>query len=112
MKKIILILIGLTFIFISCNKNENETNEISPNATVIGKGLDCGNSYLIKFNDDFSGIPKNSLNNTFYEINLPDEFEIEGKQVYIEFREPEDGELMVCTTMGPGYYQIYITKVE
>lgn len=79
---------------------------------VIGKGLDCGNSYLIKFNDDFSGIPENSFDNTFYEINLPDEFKIDGKSVYIEFRDPKDEEIMGCTTMGPSYYQIFITKVE
>lgn len=112
MKKIILILIGLTFIFISCNKNEKETNENSVNATVIGKGLDCGNAFLIKFNNDISGLPENSFDNTFYEINLPDEFKIEGKKIYVEFREPKDGELMICTTMGIGYPQIYITKVE
>jgi len=112
MKKIILILIGLNFIFISCNKNEKETNEKSFNATVIGKGLDCGNSFLIKLNDDISGLQENAFDNTFYEINLPDEFKIEGKKIYVEFREPEKGELMVCTTMGSGYPQIYIMKVE
>ena len=74
--------------------NDNEINETSPNATVIGKGLDCGNSYLIKFDDDFSGLPEYSLNNTFYEINLPNEFKIEGTKIYVEFREPENEELM------------------
>ena len=112
MKKLILILIGLTFIFISCNKNENESDENSFNATVLGKGLDCGNSYLIKFNNDISGLPQNTFDNTYYEINLPEEYKIEGKQIYVEFREPENGELMICTTMGIGYPQIYITKVE
>ena len=112
MKKIILILIGLIFMIISCNKNENETNEKSFNATVLGKGLDCGNSFLIKFNDDVSGLPENTFDNTFYEINLPEEHKIEGKQVYVEFREPVNDETMVCTTMGIGYPQLYITKAE
>lgn len=112
MKKIILIIIGLIFIFMSCNKNEKETNKKSFNATVIGKGLDCGNSFLIKFNNDVSGVPINAFDNTFYEINLPEEYKIESKQIYVEFRQPENGELMVCTTMGIGYPQIYITKVE
>jgi len=113
MKRIILIFIGLTFIFISCDKNDNEVNKKSFNATVQGKGLDCGNSFLIKFDDDATGLPKNSFGgNTFYEINLPVEFKIEGKKVYVEFREPKNDEIMVCTTMGIGYTQIYITKAE
>jgi len=112
MKRIILIFIGLTLIFISCNKNENETNEKSFNATVQGKGLDCGNSFLIKFDKNVSGLPENSFDNTFYEINLPEEFKVEGKKVYVEFRELENDEMITCTTMGIGYPQIYIMKVE
>jgi len=109
MKRVIELFIGLAFILNSCDKNDNEK---SFNSTVISIGVDCGDSYLIKFNEDISGPPENSFDNTFYEINLPDEFKIEGKKIYVEFREPEDEELMVCTTMGLGYAQIYITKVE
>ena len=110
MKRIILTIIGLTFIIISCNKDE--TNDNIFNATVLGKGMDCGNSFLIKFNNDISGLPVNNFDNTFYEINLPEEFKTEGKKIKVEFREPENDEIMVCTTMGIGYPQIYITKVE
>ena len=110
MKRIIFIIISLTFIIISCN--DDETNDDIFNATVIGKGLDCGNSFLIKFNNGVSGLPINNLDNTFYEINLPEEYKIEGKKIKVEFREPKNDEGMVCTTLGPGYPQIYITKVE
>lgn len=112
MKKLISILIGLTFIFGSCHKNEKETTENSFNVTVIGQGPDCGNAYLIRFNSDIPGIPENSFDNTFYEINLPDESKIDGKKISIEFREPENGELMSCATRGIDYPQVYITKVE
>ena len=112
MKRIILIFIGLTFILSSCSKNEKETNDESFNATILGKGLDCGNAYLIKFNEDITGLPQNTFDNTFYEINLPEEYKIAGKQVYVEFRQPENGEFMICTTREIGYPQIYITKVE
>ena len=112
MKRIILILIGLTFIFISCNKNETKTNEKAFNAIILGRGTDCGNSYLIKFNENVSGLPENTFDNVYYEINLPEEFKIEGKKVYVEFRQPENDEIMVCTTLGISYPQIFITKVE
>ncbi|MCK4661615.1 MAG: hypothetical protein KAT68_02015 [Bacteroidales bacterium] len=112
MKKVILLIIGLTFLILSCNKNEKETDDLLYNATVLGKGLDCGNSFLIKFNDDVIGLSENNSDNTFYEINLSEEYKIEGKKIKVEFREPEQGELMVCTTMGIGYPQVFIVKVE
>ncbi len=111
MKRIILTIIGLSFLIISCDKNESETNEDSFNFTVLGKGLDCGNSFLLKVNE-VNGDVVSNYSNTFYEINLPDEYKIEGKKIYIEFREPRNDEFMYCTNMGPSYTQIYITKVH
>jgi hypothetical protein len=110
MKIIIFIIISLTFIIISCNNDE--ANDDIFNATVMGKGLDCGDSFLIKFNNVVSGLPVNNFDNTFYEINLPEEYKTEGKKIKVEFREPKNDEVMVCTTLGIGYPQIYITKVE
>jgi hypothetical protein len=105
MKRIIFILIGVALFIISCDRNEVNN---SYNATVIGKGLDCGNSYLIKFNNDVVGLPANTTENTFYGINLPEEFKVAGKKIKVEFREPTEEELIVCTTMGISYPQIYI----
>jgi len=110
MKRIIFIIISLTFIIISCNKDE--THDDIFNATVLGKGLDCGNSFLIKFNNGVPGLPVNNFDNTFYEINLPEEYKTEEKKIKVEFREPKNDEAMACTTLGIGYPQIYITKVE
>ena len=110
MKNNIFIIISLTFIIISCSKDE-ANNDIF-NAKVLGKGLDCGNLFLIKFNNDVSGLPVNNFDNTFYAINLPEEFKTEGEQIKVEFREPKNDEAMACTTLGIGYPHIYITKVE
>ena len=107
MKKIILSFILLSFILSSCEKEEDKTF----NATVIGPGLDCG-SYLIRLNEELSGFIQNSFDNTFYEINLPEEQKVKGKLIYVEFRLPENNELMVCKTLGFSYPQIYITKAE
>jgi len=112
MKRITPILIVLSFLLISCNKNETVNENNSYSVTVLGRGLDCGDAYLIKFDNDVSGLPENTFDNTFYEINLPDEYKIEGMKIKVEFREPANDEIMVCTTMGIGYPQIYITKVE
>ena len=110
MNRIFFVVIGLLFILISCSKNDANRNTF--NAKVIGKGIDCGNSYLLKFNDDVFGLPENVFDNVFYEINLPEEFKVDGKEIYVEFREPDNDEIMVCTMAGPGYPQVVITKVE
>lgn len=110
MKGIICIIISLNFIIVSCSKDE--TNDDIFNATVLGKGLDCGNLFLIKFSKDVPGLPVNNFDNTFYEINLPEEFKIEGKKIKVKLREPKSDEVVACTTLGIGYPQIYITKVE
>lgn len=115
MKTIFLIFLGLAFINFSCKKEEKEIveqNKNVHNATVLGIGLDCGDSYVIQFNDNITGLPVNSSSNRYYELNLPDEFKVDGLSVYIEFRAPENDEGMMCTTMGPSYPQIYITTVE
>ncbi|MCB0824263.1 MAG: hypothetical protein KDC09_16315 [Bacteroidales bacterium] len=112
MKNSIYILSILVFTFFACTKNNPETIDNSPNATVLVKGLDCGNTYLIQFDDDVSGLPQNSWENIFYALNLPESCMAAGKRVYLEFREPKYNEWVACTTLGPGYPQVYIIKVE
>lgn len=112
MKNSIFILFILVFTIIACTKNNHETIDNSPNATVLGKGLDCGNTYLIQFDDDVSGLPQNSWENTFYALNLPESYKDAGKRVFVEFREPHNNEWVACTTLGPGYPQVYVTNVE
>ena len=109
MARLRLIYIIMSLLAISCCKNEIEDKWY--NATVIGKGLDCGNTFLIQFNEDVTGLPDNTSNKTFYAINLPEEYKVSGKKIIVEFREPNTSEMIVCTTMGIGYPQIYITKV-
>lgn len=108
MKKIYLTLTVFIFLLISCSTDDDNTDLY--NAVVIGKGLDCGDSFLIKING-YSGL-HNTVDYIYYEINLPKEFKVEGKQIKVEFREPKDKELFPCTTLGPGYQQIYIISAE
>jgi hypothetical protein len=108
--KIIKVLIGILFFtFISCeNNSKNELINSSFNARIIGKGLDCGNTYLIQFYDNVEGMPPNSFDNIFYAINLPPILQVNDLEVNVNFRTPNDNELMACTTMGITYPQIII----
>ncbi|GEC78590.1 hypothetical protein [Flavobacterium aquatile] len=103
-------LIFSIFIFsiISCSKNENPTPPFFANATVVNQGVDCGNAYLIKFNNGVANVPANSTNNVFYEINLPNQYKVNNLPVYVTFRLPTDSEIMNCTSLDIAYPQIYI----
>ena len=93
----------------SCSKKENKIPEdFVSNATILNRGIDCNNSYLIKFNDGVKGIPTNSTNNVFYEINLPNQYKINNLPLNVTFRLPTNEEIMNCTTQGIAYPQIYI----
>ncbi len=106
----------------SCEKDDDEPaspvengegNEMNYyNVKVLGLGLDCGDSYLIEFDDDAEGLPESNWGNIFYEINLPDKYKVEGKKIEIKFREPKGDEFMGCTMLGPTYRQIFIIKVK
>lgn len=104
-------MICLFVLVISCTKYSQDDATTFAGATVLAKGLDCGNSFLLKFDEDVTGLPENS-ENTFYEINLPDEYKTEGRKIKVTFRSPKPDEMMACTTMGIGYPQIFITNVQ
>ena len=93
---------------ISCEKDEIKYHK----AKVLGVGIDCGDSYLIEFDDYVEGLPESIFGNIFYEINLPDIYKVEGKMIEVIFREPRNDEFMGCTMFGPTYPQIFIIKVK
>ena len=64
MKKAVLVFSLLTII--SCNKDDEVIYEVVPNARVVSVGIDCGDSYLIQFIDDFTELPQ-TINNTYYD---------------------------------------------
>lgn len=107
MKRISLLLLGFTFLVISCS-NDDDHHEVF-NAVVIGKGVDCGDSFLIKFNEGVSGLPK-SVDNTYYELNLPEELKVAGKEIKVDFRTLKENEYIPCTALGIAYNIIYITS--
>lgn len=102
----------LIFFTFSCSKNDDNQNSTSApletNATVLSRGQDCNNAYLIKFNNNVVGVPTNSTNNVFYEINLPNQYKVDNLPLNVTFRLPTNSEIMNCTTQGIAYPQIYI----
>lgn len=96
----------------SCNKNKLQgTTNTAYNATIVGEGLDCGSSYLIKFDSTVTGLPEN-ISHIYYEINLPDTYKIPGRRIAVAFRSPYPGEYINCTMQGPTYAQVYIISVD
>jgi hypothetical protein len=94
--------------------NLDKKNEYG-NATVLGKSLDCGDIFLIRFDADVTGLPFPFLvfNNTYLAMYLPEEYKTEGKRIQVEFRLPDkDDEPITCTAMGPAYPVIYIVSVQ
>lgn len=119
MKRQLSIILGLSFLFISCHKNLYITDDnlsvtvdTVNNATVLGRSISCGNLFLIKFDDDVYLLPINTSDNIFYGINLPKKYKIKGIRIKVEFREPFNDEVKPCKAMGRSYPQIYITKVR
>jgi len=79
-------------------------------ATVLGKGLDCGNSFLIAFDEGATGLP--SPYRIYYETNLPEKYKINNERIRVKFRDLKEDELYPCTMMGPTYPHIYIVEVK
>ncbi len=112
MKRLFIIILGLALIIVSCKVINDLSDDTLYNVIVLGRGMDCGNSFLIKFEDDDLGLPRNTFDSIFYEINLPKKYKIKGLKIRVSIRDPRNDELKPCTAMGPGYPHIFITKVE
>lgn len=110
MKTLILTLLSF-FMLLSCSNSDDNSDNLN-NAKVLRVGMDCGDTYLVKFFDSYSNIPQNTAQNTFYAINLPEEYKIENLEIHIDFRLPNENEILNCTSQDISYPQIYIENVE
>jgi hypothetical protein len=110
MKTLILTLLSF-FMLLSCSNSDDNSDNLN-NAKVLRVGMDCGNTYLVKFFDSYSNIPQNTAQNTFYAINLPEEYKIENLEIHINYRLPNENEILNCTSEDIAYPQIYIENVE
>lgn len=107
----IIFCLGMLCFFSACSSDDDNNSSENYEVTVIGKGVDCGDSFLLKFKDNASGLPK-TIGHIYYEINLPKKFKVEGKKLKINVRKPKKSEYFPCTTLGPGYRLLYIRSAE
>ncbi len=108
------------FLFIgSSGCKKDELHEEWFNAEILGKGIDCGDTYLISFIQtdkeeilEILEIEEDGLFPTYYALNLPNEYKIEGLKVRVKFGRPTPNVDIPCTTLGPGYHHIWISQIE
>lgn len=107
MKKVFVCLIVVAgFLFCSCEKD----NEYQFEATVLGKGLDCGETFLI----DLTNISGNAeiMDNTYYADNLPSDLKINGLKIKLNCRFLKTDETYACTTMGITWSHVFVIEAE
>lgn len=92
----------------ACKKNvpDMPTETKMAKAKTIGKSM-CDGLYMVQI---FEGedIPQTTSNNSFYAINLPEEYKKPSLNININYRLPEAEEIPVCPNMEEGYTCIYI----
>lgn len=92
----------------ACKKNvpDMPTGTKMAKAKTIGRSM-CDGLYIVQI---FEGedIPQTTSNNSFYAINLPEEYKKPSLNININYRLPEAKEIPVCPNMEEGYTCIYI----
>jgi hypothetical protein len=111
--KIILLIMSIMFLF-SCEKDITPVQDDYFKVMVLGKGIDCGDVYLVEFVEELEKVEliTESHRTIYYGDDLPDEFKQDRIVLQIKFRQPTPEELYPCTTLGPGYPHIRIISVK
>lgn len=99
-----------------CQKDDEEVEIFQ--VEVIGKGFDCGDVFLIKFNEeDENKVRKyhensNAFYPVFYAINLIEEHKEKELILNVTLEKCGAIDLPFCTTMGPGFGRVCIKTSE
>ena len=79
-------------------------------ATVLYRGMDCGDTYLILLTN-LSG-DSTIISTTYYADNLSQGLKIDGVEIFLNCRYPVNNEMSVCTTYGIGFPHVFIIEAE
>ncbi len=103
------ILITVNFL-ISCEKDNNskDIDSFQFEATVINKGMDCGETFIISLKS--IDTDSNIEDGTYYADNLKSDFKVPGLKIYLNCREPNNDELYPCTTVGITYPHVIVVN--
>jgi len=96
----------LALAFTSCRK----FSHYKYTGLVVGKGIDCGETFLIKSNQKINDV--DNLDLTYYADQLPNDMKIDGLEIKFNCRVPTASELYPCTSLGAAYSHIVITEIE
>lgn len=116
-KEISIIAITLIAIFSilaiqACKENVSDipTGTTMEKAKTIRKSM-CAGLYIIQV---FEGedVPQTTSNNSFYAINLPEEYKKPNLNININYRLPKTNEIPVCPSIEEGYTCIYIISIN
>ena len=107
-----LLLLASVFCFLmisltSCTKSM----EYRYTGYVVGKGIDCGETYLIRVDQKLYSVYE-TVNYTYYADQLPDAYKKQGLVIHFNCRRPASSESYPCTALGYAYTHIVITDVE
>ena len=109
------IILGGIFVFIAFGCEKEETNLIEFHVIVKGKGMDCGDLFVIEFSDHFDELYQVTGREGWqmcYAYGLEEKFKVQGKELLVKIRKPKKDELRFCTCMGPGYPWVTIVSAK
>ena len=116
-RKISWILLSAFLLISACKELSTEPDRDMTNyfkVKVIAEGLDCGNTFLVEFQDKLEiiyEIVESDSWNICYADSLPDEFKQENLIVYVKIRKPDQDEIGPCTALGPAYPHVIVSDV-
>lgn len=113
MKKILIyftIFVGFTVIGCHSDNDSVPIFVYEFEAKVLGKGIDCGEAYLIDLNKTTGD--SDIKNGTYYADNLPEELKLKGTRMKLNCRKPTIDEAYPCTTLGLGYFHVIVIESE
>ena len=104
----ILLFIVLITLCLSCENNESDVFKFE--AEVIGKGIDCGDTFLIDLKNISGDLEIED--GTYYAYPLPETLKAEGIEIELNCRLPNSDEARACTMLGPSFPHIWVLEVK
>ncbi|MBW8358647.1 MAG: hypothetical protein K0M63_02455 [Weeksellaceae bacterium] len=106
-------LLLITFLaFTGCREDNSAFG--TANAYVLqhaGMGGPCQDNFLVKILAPTQGIPANTTDNIFMEVNLPEQYRVKNRSITIKFRTPTAAERLTCTGTEK-FPQLFIESVQ
>ena len=88
----------------------DKPNSLPYEATVLGKGMDCGDTYLIELKGTEA---ENEVeNDIYYAEDLPQNLKEIDLKIKLNCRLSDDDEFSICTARGFAYPHLIVTETK